>query len=815
MRQRYYLNDGWLFSFECTDEMLTASPPDGCMERIRLPHTVKESPYDYFDELSYQTVSCYIKHLEVPEEWSGKRLILTVEAAAHACELYVNGIPKGSHRCGYTAFSSDITDAAVFGKDNIIALKVDSRESLDQPPFGFVIDYMTYGGLYRGVQLEVCSEACIEDLFAASEVIGINRQADQLTGTVRISLEARLRGAAPGMRLEASVAKKGESRPLIRVSRDISPDETEKCTLAMLLEDAMLWDTEQPALYEITAVLTGEDVREDEKTVVTGFRKAVFTPGGFILNDRRVRIVGLNRHQSYPYVGYAMPESVQRQDADILKYELCLNAVRTSHYPQSQAFINRCDEIGLMVFTEIPGWQHIGGQEWQDQAVKNTEDMVIQYRNHPSIILWGVRINESADCDELYARTNEAARNLDPTRQTAGVRCIRKSHLIEDVYTFNDFIHDGISPGCSRKKDVTPDMSKPYMVTEYNGHMFPTKMFDAEDHRLEHALRHARVLNAVAGEKDICGSFGWCFADYNTHMDFGSGDRICYHGVMDMYRNPKDAAWIYSSQGEDDTVLHISSQMNIGEHPSGNAGRVYIFTNCDSVRMYKNDVFIKEFFPSSREFRNLAHPPILIDDYIGARLVTQEGFPPLKARLTGDILNYAALNGYTRLPLKILLKAALATLLFGLKYSDAEELNNRYIGDWGQQVTVYRFEGMKNGRIAASVTKSPSVKWGLDIKCEHTELCEEKGFDASMVRVRAVDENGSQLMFMNGSVRLRTEGPLEIVGPDILELRGGAGGTFVRTTGEAGEAALILEGESGDTYEIRYRIDIKKNKEIS
>ena len=128
-------------------------------------------------------------------------------------------------------------------------------------------------------------------------------------------------------------------------------------------------------------------------------------------------------------MGYAMPESMQRMDADILKYELGVNAVRTSHYPQSHYFIDQCDRIGLLVFMEIPGWQHIGDEAWKDQAVINVRDMVMQYRNHTSIILWGVRINESQDDDDFYRRTNAAARELDPSRPTGGVRAHKKSSL--------------------------------------------------------------------------------------------------------------------------------------------------------------------------------------------------------------------------------------------------------------------------------------------------------------------------------------------------------------------------------------------------
>ena len=170
--------------------------------------------------------------------------------------------------------------------------------------------------------------------------------------------------------------------------------------------------------------------------------------------------------------------------------------------------------------------------------------MILQYRNHPSIILWGVRINESVDDDAFYQRTNALARELDESRPTGGVRAQKKSHLFEDVYTYNDFSHDGTTPGCEPKKKVTSDMGKAYLVSEYNGHMYPTKAFDWEEHRMRHALRHATVLDAVAGAEDIAGCFGWCMFDYNTHKDFGSGDRICYHGVMDMFRNPKLAALV-------------------------------------------------------------------------------------------------------------------------------------------------------------------------------------------------------------------------------------------------------------------------------
>ena len=199
------------------------------------------------------------------------------------------------------------------------------------------------------------------------------------------------------------------------------------------------------------------------------------------VNDKLIKIRGANRHQSYPYVGYAMPKRAQYEDAELIK-ELGFNAVRTSHYPQSPDFLDKCDELGLLVFEEIPGWQNVGDESWQAIAVENVKDMIIRDKNHPSIILWGVRINESGDYHDFYTKTNEIAHELDPYRQTGGVRCFPHSELLEDVYTYNDFVNTGGDTYLRNKCDVTAS-SKPYLVTEYGGHMFPTKSFDNETRR--------------------------------------------------------------------------------------------------------------------------------------------------------------------------------------------------------------------------------------------------------------------------------------------------------------------------------------------
>ena len=818
MNDRIYLNNDWFFTenWDSAEAGIRSGEPlqnlgEG-FRKVRIPHTCKELPLHYFSEQEYQMVSGYVRTLDVHEAWQGQKLLLTFDGAAHQATVYVNGREAGSHFCGYTAFTLDISDLVNYGQTNQIAVRLDSRESLDIPPFGFVVDYLTYGGIYRDVYLDIKPQTYIKDIFVRtakveaddSHTVISEIELSAATGTDSTGTGDRPREA--DLIIRQSICKHGteEYAPL-------GEDAASAAVLKFPADNVKLWSPETPELYDIKTQLlvakTGEPV--DETITTIGFREAEFRKDGFYLNGEKYRIRGLNRHQSYPYVGYAMPDGIQKRDADILKYELGLNAVRTSHYPQSQAFIDRCDELGMLVFTELPGWQHIGGDAWKDQAVTNVKDMVLQYRNHPSIILWGVRINESVDDDAFYQRTNAIAHALDPSRQTGGVRCYKKGSFQEDVFTYNDFSHTGNNRGCEKKSSITSDKNRAYLISEYNGHMYPTKAFDDEEQRLSHALRHANVLEDAAAENNIAGTFGWCLFDYNTHKDFGSGDRICYHGVMDMFRNAKLAAAVYASQQDDIPVLQISSSMDIGEHPGGNRGDIYIFTNADSVRMYKNGDFIKEYVPdrkSRARYRHLAHPPILIDDYIGDTLEVGEGMPHDQARAVSGLLNETARYGLYDLPKTAYAKAGRLLLKYRMNLSDMTALYTKYIGGWGGASTIYEFAAIKDGQEVAHIAKGPMERKALHAEADRTELVEGKTYDVAAVRIRLVDEYGNTLPFANDAVALKTNGTVELIGPEIITLQGGMGGTYVRTTGEAGEGSLTLLTPEGDSETITFHV---------
>jgi beta-galactosidase len=367
--------------------------------------------------------------------------------------------------------------------------------------------------------------------------------------------------------------------------------------------DVQLWTLRKPKLYDVEVRLESGGHVVDRYETRIGFRRAEFTDKGFNLNGEHLKLRGLNRHQTFPYVGGAMPARAQKRDAQILR-AAHINLVRTSHYPQSRHFLDACDEAGLLVLEEIPGWQHIGENAWQDLSVRNVGEMIRRDWNHPSIILWGVRINESQDNHAFYTRTNKVAHELDPGRPTGGIRYLYNSDFLEDVFTMNDF-------GFPLQKPNHPK----YLNTEFVGHTYSTKRFDQVERVAEHTLRHARIHNQLASDDQYAGGIGWCAFDYNTHKNFGSGDHICYHGVFDIFRIPKAAAGFYKSQCDPDeeVVLEPAFDWSSGDHSgAGGPGIVPVCSNCDHLKVYYDGKLKLEADPDRVQFAHLAHAPFLL-----------------------------------------------------------------------------------------------------------------------------------------------------------------------------------------------------------
>jgi len=781
---RYSLCNFWEFTESWYDGFALGQ---GACEKVRIPHNVKEMPLHYADHNAYQMVCGYRQVLHFDPALAGKRHFLQFDGAAHIATVYCNSAELMTHRCGYTAFRVDITDHVRYGEDNIIAVKLDTTENPAAPPFGFVIDYLTYGGLYREVWFESKNQAHIQDIYLTTP--NLTQLNIQVTAVGAEGCTYHTELLDPHGRLLLT-----QQNPATAAS------------FALIYPEATPWDLENPCRYTCRVRLLSPDGEElDVMEDKFGFRTAEFKANEFLLNGKPVFLRGLNRHQSYPYIGYAATERLQREDARILKEELGCVIVRTSHYPQSKHFIDECDRLGLLVFTEIPGWQHIGDENWKEQAIENVKEMVLQYRNHPSVILWGVRINESQDDNDFYIKTNAVAHALDPSRATSGVRFIKQSHLYEDVYGYNDFSHTGKNAGVEPKKAVTPDMTKALLITENNGHMFPTKPFDTWQRRQEHALRHARVQSDAAADGGHVGCISWCMFDYATHKDFGSGDRICYHGVMDSFRNPKSAAYLYAAQQEKMPVLHLTSSMDIGDYPAGTIGASAVFSNADEVSLYKNSDYVTTLKPGN--YKGLPHPPLMLDDTIGCLLESKEGFPKEKADLLRGCMNSIAKYGLAGIPKTDMAKMGYAMLKYKMTFRDAVDLYGKYVAGWGGEATVWRLEAKKDGKVVSTVNICPCAELHLEVTASAVTLREGDTYDMAAVRIRILDSNGNIAPYAQNPLHFKLEGALELVGPEIATAEGGMTGTYVKTNLRKGSARLTVSSPGLESVTVEFCVE--------
>lgn len=761
MRSVLPINRQWYYKPSFTPEDSASGLDVKQFTQVQLPHANIELPYNYFSDEDFRFVSCYKRSLAVPAQWAGQRVFIDFEGVMCEARVYLDGQPVGTHKGGYTPFSIEITQYVYFGSEHLLTVAVDSTERPDIPPFGNTIDYLTYGGIYREVQLRAVPQGFVQDVFVKTPQV----LADAKQLLVQVSLD----GVA-GDEHTLDVALLDGEQTLAK-QQGIAVNGGSITVAFEGLMDVALWTPEQPKLYQVVVALCQAGNQKDQLCVRMGFRDAQFRADGFYLNGERMQLRGLNRHQAFPYVGYAMPARVQRKDADILKEELGLNIVRTSHYPQSRHFLDRCDEIGLLVFEEIPGWQHIGDEEWKQQSLRDVKEMILRDRNHPSIILWGVRINESQDDHDFYAATNALAHQLDDTRPTGGVRYLVGSELLEDVYTMNDFVHDngyaqeiasqianfdtydssnifqGKEIALRKPQDVTGlDHSVPYMVTEYNGHMYPTKRFDQEERCVEHALRHARVQNAAYEIDGIAGAIGWCAFDYNTHRDFGSGDQICYHGVMDMFRIPKFAAAVYRSQlpPQQQVVMQPLTYWSRGERSIGGIIPLVVLTNCDTIEFIYDGELFGTYQPDRKTYPGLPHPPVVINDKLGH---------------------------------------------WGNSWQDGEFIG--YID--GKEVARQKFAG----------NQVPSQ---LQVVADDTSL-NAGDMDATRIVISALDQLGNTMPFYMEPVEVCVSGAGELIGPDSLCLIGGQTAIWVRTTGEAGHIDISVKSARLGVREISLAVN--------
>jgi beta-galactosidase len=707
------MNRKWRYSRTVVEGGHAKDFNDSGFDSVVVPHTNARLPWHGFDEKTYEFVSLYRRRFKLPAEAKGKHVFVDFEGVMTASTVWINGTKLGEYKGGYTPFSFELTSHLDFDGENVLAVDVDSTERPDIPPFGYEIDYLTFGGIYREVSLRVVPATFIENIFV--------RPKNALTPHPGVDVDCfvqHLEASKDALTIDVELLD--GDHVVANASQQLPPSSAPGDPVAHTLHlenlnGIKLWSMEDRNLYSTRVRLRRGPLLLDEDFRRFGFREAQFTDHGFELNGKVIKLRGLDRHQTFPFVGQAMPARAQRRDAQILRNQLKCNIVRTSHYPQSRHFLDACDEVGLLVLEEIPGWQHIGDAAWKDISVDNVRRMIRRDWNHPSVILWGVRINESRDDHDFYVRTNALAHQLDPTRQTGGIRYFQESEFLEDVFTMNDF-------GFPLKPPNHPR----YLNTEFVGHTYPTKTIDQVERLTEHTLRHARIHDQLASNPQYAGGIGWCAFDYNTHGDFGSGDRICYHGVTDMFREPKPAAGFYKSQCDpaEEIVLEPAFHWARGDQSIG-FSKAVVCSNCDHLKFYIDNQLVADLDPDRKQFAHLRYAPFVLE--------------------MGELFH-----------------------------------------KWGD----LRIEGYIQGKQVISKRMSGAgVDTKFLLLPDDTELIAD-GADSTRIVLRVTDEFGAVRPFANGAIKFELKGPADIIGDNPFSLIGGTGAIWIRAKEQAGKVVL-------------------------
>ena len=616
----------WQFVRADVPQAQTPDFDDHAWETVTLPHTARtEALVAGQGARQWQGICWYRKTFDLPADARDQQIILRFDGAMNAAEIWVNGRSAGKFMGGYLPYVMDISKLARPGETNVVAVRLDNRDNPLTGPKPLVdLDFNLYGGLYRDAHLILKNKLHITDPILAGQTAG---------GGVFVTFPAISREQATVM-VRTQVKNDDEiPRPcVVRTTlldaggQAVASAESTPETLAagtdreivqeIQVPNPKLWSPQSPTLYQVRSEVIAQGTPVDVAQTRIGIRRIQITKDGFWINGRKMFLRGVNRHQEYPYVGNALSDEAQYRDALKIK-EAGFDYVRLSHYPQSPAFLDACDELGLVVMDSLMGWQYFD-KDPAFAALKYEEcrELVRRDRNHPCVILWEVSLNESDMPAAFVARANTIAHEEYP-----GDQC----YTCGWEKGYDVFIQARQHGGCRQVND------RPCVISEYGDWEYYAQNAGLEQGRwkdLQPADRSSRQLRG-AGEvrmlqqalnfqeahnddlKTTAFADGvWVMFDYNR----GYAPDLESSGVMDIFRLPKFSYWFFRSQrdaGEPVAGRPVGPVLFIANYWTTNSPReVRVFSNCDEVALYLNGKLLERRHPDvSRVTTNLKHPP--------------------------------------------------------------------------------------------------------------------------------------------------------------------------------------------------------------
>jgi beta-galactosidase len=620
-RRKLSFNTGWKF-YRGTipgDAAKDISYNDSAWQSVTVPHAPVITPLRVqWPGPGTEDINWYRKHFTVDSTDSEKKVFLEFEGADQVADLWVNGTYLTTHYGAYLPFTLDITDHISFdGSDNVIAVKVDESEDEDIPAYGL---WLSSGGLYRDVWMHITDKLHVTDAVYADMVAGGGVfvtypavSAEQATVQIKthIQNEHPLQKTCTVESFIVDVNDMVVAGAIDTQTIDASGNSTFTQTMTVISPE--LWHPDHPHLYTLfTHVYDGNEIADTCQTRI-GIRKIAFSLAeGFTINGELLKFRGANRVQDYPYLGWAMGNLGQRRDVEKLR-EAGFNYIRTSHYPPDPSFLDACDEFGVVVMDEIPGFQYVGGDLFKSRSYQNMRDMIRRDRNHPCVIAWELSLNET-NFDTTYAQT---AMNIGHA-EYPGDQCYIAAWMHDSIY---DIYIATPTAGARSYSGSTPMIISEHGHWEYGGGSSTSDVHRAEDisadsypggedPMLQQAWNHQESHHLNRGLSNICGDGLWVGIDYGAWPS----------GVYDFLRLPKFSAYFWQSQRNPDLDL---SYLNVDSGPmvfiashwtASSSTDVKVFSNCQQVKLYINDV-LQDTRTADTNYptANLLHPPFTFE----------------------------------------------------------------------------------------------------------------------------------------------------------------------------------------------------------
>lgn len=643
----YNFNDNWQFA-RGIDTAITAdffrreSQID--WQYISLPHTAHIEPLVISDQ-QWQGTAFYRKFFDIADADSSKHIAIKFGAAMHKADVYLNGEKLMTHKGGYLPFVVDISDKIEVTGENVLLVKLNNEDNPTIPPGKPIqtLDFNYFSGLYRNAYLQIDDKLHISDPIAANRVsaggvrVHYSGVSDSVA-TVHVQTDianfySKQQQAAISVTLTGS-----EGDQVVKQtskSFSIPADSSGLIRQQLKVRRPLLWSPAHPHLYNLTVKLTREGKIIDQKQIRIGIRSIGFDEKNrFVLNGKPIQLRGTNRHQSYPYIGYALSDNAQYRDAYKIK-KGGFNFIRTAHYPPSPAFLAACDELGILFMDAIPGWQYFGNEEFQRLSLQNIREMIRRDRNHPSIVIWEASLNESAMEKAFMKRANQIVHEELP---------------FENVYSSGwiDYAYDIFIPA---RQHADPsaywnnyEKNKPLFIAEYGDWEYYAQNagFNQQAYKdLQKEERSSRQLRGD-GQKRMAqqalnfqeahnsnlqgpafGDANWVMYDYNR----GYAPNLEASGIRDIFRLPKFSFYFFKSQAgpvTDPDARFGRPMVYIANFWSDSTfKKIKVFSNTDEVELFLNGRSLGRRQPDSgRVSGNLKHPPFSfqIDSFEPGRL---------------------------------------------------------------------------------------------------------------------------------------------------------------------------------------------------